>query len=101
MAGAAPGSAVRSKPTSRAMTFAEAMTPAMMSDRFSGAHFGSIVGIGLMAGSTGSAFGPWLAGRLVDAAGNYTLAFIAAAGSGAVAGVCGWRARTLRRRAVA
>ena len=76
-----------------------AITPAMMSDRFSGPHFGSIVGIGLMAGSAGSALGPWLAGRLYDAAGSYTLAFILAAASGVVAGVAGWRARTLRRRA--
>jgi MFS family permease len=75
-----------------------AITPAMMSDRFSGAHFGSIVGIGLMAGSAGSALGPWLAGRLHDAAGSYTLAFLLAAASGVVAGVAGWRARTLRRR---
>ncbi|HEX6267878.1 MAG TPA: MFS transporter [Burkholderiales bacterium] len=75
-----------------------AITPAMMSDRFSGPHFGSIVGIGLMGTAAGSALGPWLAGRLYDASGSYTLAFLIAAASGAVAGAAGWRARELRRR---
>ena len=74
-----------------------AITPAMMSDRYSGKHFGSIVGVGLLGSAAGSAFGPWLAGRLYDALGSYTSAFIIAAISGAVAGGCGWRARILRR----
>jgi len=77
-----------------------AITPAMMSDRFSGPHYGAIVGVGLMGGSVGSAFGPWLAGRLYDAAGSYTLAFMIAAASGAAAGLASWRARSLRRRAL-
>lgn len=79
-------------------------SPVALVDRltpFSGPHFGSIVGIGLMAGSSGSAFGPRLAGRLRDAAGSYTLAFILATASGAVAGLAGWRAHTLRRPALA
>jgi MFS family permease len=74
------------------------LTPAMISDRFSGRHFGAIVGIGLMGAAVGSALGPWLAGSLYDATGSYTLAFIIAAGCGVLAAAAGWRARTLRRR---
>src|SRR5687767_4090799 len=76
-----------------------AITPAMMSDRFSGPHFGSIVGVGLMGTAAGSALGPWLAGRLYDTSGSYALAFTLAAGCGVVAGICGWRARALRKAA--
>lgn len=74
-----------------------AITPAMVSDRFSGRHFGSIVGVGMLGSATGSAFGPWLAGTLYDAAGNYTLAFMIGAGCAAVAGAAGWRARASRK----
>ena len=77
------------------------LTPAMVGDRFSGRHFGAIVGIGLMGAAAGSALGPWLAGRLYDATGSYTLAFIIAAACGVIAGAAGWRARTLRRRVLA
>lgn len=73
------------------------LIPAMVSDRFSGRHFGAIVGVGLMGSAVGSALGPWLAGRLYDATASYTLAFTIAAASGVVAGAAGWRARTLRR----
>jgi len=74
-----------------------ALTPAMVSDRFSGRNFGAIVGIGLMGAAVGSALGPWIAGTLHDATGSYTLAFMIAAGCGMVAGAAGWRARTLRK----
>ncbi len=74
-----------------------AITPAMMADRFSGPHFGSIVGVGLMGNAMGSAVGPWFAGSLYDASGTYTVAFILAAGCGLVAGAAGWRARVLRK----
>jgi MFS family permease len=76
------------------------LTPAMVSDRFSGPHFGAIVGAGLMGAAVGSAIGPLLAGSLYDATGSYTLAFIIAAAGGAAAGVAGWRARMLRLRAL-
>ena len=76
-----------------------ALTPAMVSDRFSGPHFGAIVGIGLMGAAVGSALGPWIAGTLYDATGSYTQAFIVAAGCGMAAGAAGWRARMLRREA--
>jgi MFS family permease len=74
------------------------LIPAMVSDRFSGPHFGAIVGVGVMGSSTGSALGPWLAGLLYDAGGSYTLPFTIAAASGVVAGAAVWRARALRRR---
>ncbi|HWD22880.1 MAG TPA: MFS transporter [Burkholderiales bacterium] len=75
-----------------------AITPAMVSDRFSGRHFGAIVGVLLMGTSAGGALGPWLAGRLYDASASYTVAFIMAAICAALAGAVGWRARALRRR---
>jgi MFS family permease len=72
--------------------------PAMISDRFSGRHFGAIVGVGLFGAAVGSALGPWLAGQLYDTSGSYTLAFLIAAGCGVIAGVAGWWARALRPR---
>jgi MFS family permease len=73
------------------------LIPAMMSDRFSGRHYGSIVGVGLIGSAVGSAIGPWLAGRLYDTTGSYTLAFLIAAGSGVITAAAAWRARALRR----
>jgi MFS family permease len=75
------------------------LIPAMVSDRFSGPHFGAIVGVGLMGSAAGSAFGPWIAGYLFDYTGSYAIAFAIAAASGVAAGVAGWRARMLRIRA--
>jgi cyanate permease len=68
-----------------------------VSDRFSGRHFGAIVGIGLFGAALGSALGPWIAGRLYDTTGTYMLAFVLAAGCGAIAAAAGWRVRSLRR----
>lgn len=76
------------------------LIPAMVSDRFSGPHFGAIVGMGLLGSAIGSAAGPWMAGFLFDRTGSYTVAFALAAGCGLAAGVAGWRARTLRVRAL-
>jgi MFS family permease len=73
------------------------LTPAMVSDRFSGRHFGAIVGVCLIGSSTGSAVGPWLAGTLYDATGSYTVAFLIAAACGVIAGAAGWQARRRRR----
>jgi MFS family permease len=75
------------------------LIPAMVSDRFSGRHFGAIVGLGLFGSAAGSAFGPWMAGYLFDRNGSYGLAFAIAAGCGVAAGLAGWRARALRLRA--
>ena len=73
------------------------LMPAMVSDRFSGLHFGSIVGFALMSAALGSALGPWLAGRLYDASGSYTVAFLIAAACAVVCAAAGWRARVLRK----
>jgi cyanate permease len=70
----------------------------MVSDRFSGPHFGAIVGMGLLGSAIGSAVGPWMAGYLFDRTGSYAIAFGLAAACGLAAGVAGWRARTLRVR---
>jgi MFS family permease len=77
-----------------------AITPAMVSDRFSGPHFGAIVGVGLMGTAAGSALGPWMAGTLYDATGSYALAFLIAAACGVAAGAAGWRVRALRKMLV-
>ncbi len=76
-----------------------ALTPVMVSDRFRGAHFGVILGLGLVGSALGSAFGPWMAGSLFDATKSYAIPFVIAAACGVLAGASAWRARTLRRRA--
>ena len=77
-----------------------ALIPAMVSDRFRGRRFGLILGVGLFASALGSALGPWMAGRLFDMTGSYAIAFVIAAACGTVAGAAGWRAGSLRRRAI-
>lgn len=74
-----------------------AITPVIVSDRFSGPHFGAIVGVGLMGTAAGSAIGPWMAGRLYDLTASYAIPFAIAAGCGALAGAAAWRARALRK----
>jgi MFS family permease len=75
-----------------------AITPLLVSDRFGGAHFGAIIGVGLFGTALGSALGPWMAGRLYDATGTYTVAFLIAAASGVVAMAACWYARVLKIR---
>ena len=75
------------------------LTPVMVSDRFRGSRFGVILGMGLLGSALGSAFGPWMAGRLFDATGSYAIPFVIAAASGVLAGAAAWHARALRRRA--
>jgi MFS family permease len=75
-----------------------AIIPAMVSDRYSGPHFGSIVGAALIGSALGSAIGPWLAGSLYDSTGSYAIPFMIAAVCGVLAGWCGWRAWVLRLR---
>ena len=76
------------------------LIPAMVSDRFRGSRFGLILGMGLLGSALGSAFGPWMAGRLFDMTSSYAIPFVIAAACGVVAGAAGWHARTLRRRAM-
>ena len=77
-----------------------AVIPAMTSDRFSGPHFGAIVGMGLFASAIGSALGPWLAGLLFDTTGSYAWALVMTAGCGFLAGLAGWMLWRLRLRAM-
>lgn len=74
------------------------LVPTMVSDRFGGPHYGAIVGFGMMGGALGAALGAWLAGRLFDLSGTYTIAFGIAAACGIGAAAAAWRARTLRAR---
>jgi predicted MFS family arabinose efflux permease len=76
------------------------LIPAMVSDRFSGRHFGAIIGVCLIGSSSGSAVGPWLAGMLYDTTGSYTAAFLIAAACGVIAGIVGWRAWSLRKQSL-
>lgn len=76
-----------------------ALTPAMVSDRFQGRHFGAIMGVGLFGSASGSAVGPWMSGYLHDLTGSYAVPFGIAAASGVLAGMAGWMARQLRRQA--
>ncbi|MGR8947658.1 MAG: MFS transporter [Gammaproteobacteria bacterium] len=62
-----------------------AIMPAMMSDRFSGSYYGTILGFGLFGSAMGSAFGPWMAGVLFDLTGSYTLPFLVAGACGVIA----------------
>lgn len=73
-----------------------AITPAMVSDRFSGQHYGTILGVGLLGSALGSAFGPWMAGALFDMTGSYTVPFLVAAVSGVITLVAGAKAYRLR-----
>ncbi|MGR8919709.1 MAG: MFS transporter [Gammaproteobacteria bacterium] len=75
-----------------------ALTPAMLNDRFRGPHFGSILGVGLVGSSAGSALGPWQGGYLFDHTGSYALPFGIAAACGLGAGGAALRAWSLRRR---
>jgi MFS family permease len=72
------------------------LVPAIFSDRFRGAHFGAIFGVGQVGSAMGSALGAWLAGRLFDATGSYAIALAVAAGMSAAAAAAIWRARALR-----
>lgn len=73
-----------------------ALTPALSADRFSGEHFGAIVGAGMFSSALGSAAGPWLAGWQFDLTGSYRLPFLVAAACACVAGSAIWMARRLR-----
>ena len=73
-----------------------ALMPAMMSDRFEGDNFGSILGTALFGSALGAAFGPWMGGYLFDLFGSYIIPFSIAATCGIIAAVSGWNARKLR-----
>jgi cyanate permease len=68
----------------------------MMSDRFEGDNFGSILGTALFGSALGAAFGPWMGGYLFDVFGTYIIPFSIAAICGIIAAISGWNARKLR-----
>lgn len=74
------------------------VTPLMISDRFRGRHFGLILGMGLSGSAVGSAVGPWLAGRLFDLTGSYSVSLGIAAACGLIAAGATWWMRVLRVR---
>lgn len=55
------------------------LTPAIVSDLFGGPRFARIFGLLHLANSIGGALGAWVAGRIFDATGAYTLALPVAA----------------------
>ncbi|HYK20607.1 MAG TPA: MFS transporter [Pyrinomonadaceae bacterium] len=76
--------------------------PALMAsvaDLFQGKHFGSILGVLLLGGYFGAAFGSWLGGFLFDLTHAYLLNFVAAGTVMLLAAALIWRAgpRQVRR----
>lgn len=74
------------------------LIPAMVGDRFRGAHFGAIFGASQVGSAIGSALGAWAAGRIYDVTGSYAIALAGAAATAAAAAVSVWIARALRLR---
>jgi len=75
------------------------LLPALVSDIFSGRHFGAIFGTMQVGNSLGGALGPWIAGRAFDTTGSYFWALSGAVLSAAAATAALWSARRLRPRA--
>jgi MFS family permease len=59
--------------------------PAVISDVFGGARFGSIFGALHLANAMGGAVGAWLAGTVFDATGSYRISFLTAGVAAALA----------------
>lgn len=74
------------------------LIPAILGDRFRGAHFGAIFGVAQVGSALGSALGAWLAGHIFDLTGSYAIALVVAAATALAAGVAVWTARGLRIR---
>jgi MFS family permease len=74
---------------------------AIPAEIFHGRHYGSIFGTLMLASIGGGAAGPWLAGALHDATGNYRLAFEIGLGASVVSAAAIWFASPRKVRAVA
>lgn len=74
------------------------LMPAVISDFFTGRHFGAIFGALHLANALGGAAGAWIAGRVFDAFGSYAGALAAAAVAGIVATASLWVAEGARSR---
>ena len=72
----------------------------IVAEIFEGPHYGAIFGTITIALIGGGAAGPWVAGALYDATGNYRLAFLIAIGCCAVSAVAIWKAAPRRVRRV-
>jgi MFS family permease len=74
---------------------------AIPAEIFEGPHYGSIFGTLMVAAIGGGAVGPWVAGLIHDATGNYHAAFWVSIGAVAVSILSIWMASPRRVRAVA
>jgi len=71
------------------------LMPALCMDRFGARAVSSIIGTLYSAAAIGNLAGPWLAGRIFDASGSYSLVTWGCIGLSALATLCTWQA--LRR----
>lgn len=74
---------------------------AIPAEIFEGKHYGSIFGTLMLAAMAGGAAGPWAAGVLHDAYGNYVAAFWLGIGFSILSAVAIWRAAPRKVRAIA
>ena len=74
---------------------------AITTEIFEGPHHGAILGTILVAAIVGGALGPWLAGELHDAFGNYVVVFWLTVGVSLFAALAIWIAAPRKVRVVA
>jgi MFS family permease len=72
------------------------LMPAVVSDLYRGRNFGAIFGAVQLANALGGSAGPWVAGRIFDARGSYTAAFVTALLAGLVSAAALWLAAPRR-----
>jgi MFS family permease len=72
------------------------LMPAVVSDLYRGRNFGTIFGAVQVANAVGGSAGPWVAGRIFDAQGSYTVAFVMALAAGVISTTALWVAAPRR-----
>jgi MFS family permease len=72
------------------------LMPAVVSDLYRGRNFGTIFGAIQVANAIGGSAGPWVAGRVFDARGSYTAAFVMALAAGVLSTTALWLAAPRR-----